>query len=279
MKSDSFTWAQRTRQQAIETIAYWLGRVNTSDLIGRFGVSRMIAHQDIKQYINLAPGNLSYSQQDKAYLVTSIFKLQLTSGVINEYLFLEGQNNPSLLNDLVTTVQTPAFELDPSVIRPVLRAIQRNAGVNVRYRSLTHPDGMYRDLFPHRLVNTGFRWHMRAYCDARQDFRDFNLSRIVTSKKSVTETPTAAAPELDKDWHTMVKLVIKPNPRLSKDEVILLEQEFAMKRGAIEVMARGALVPYTLQSYQIDSKISSKANPRQHRLILDNANEIFDYLW
>lgn len=279
MNTDTLTWAQRTRLQAIETLAYWVGRVNTSDIIDRFGVSRMIAHRDIKQYINLAPGNLSYSQSEKTYLVTSIFKLHLTSGVINDYLFLEEQNNSGSLNGLVTIIQPPAFDLDPAVIRPVFRAIQTNSGVDIHYRSLSHPDGMDRGLFPHRLVNTGFRWHVRAYCDARQDFRDFNLSRIVTSEKSATKRPSSGAAELDNDWNTMVKLVIKPNPLLSKDEINLLEKEFSMKRGSMTVMSRGSLVPYTLQSYQIDPKAPSKANPRQHRLILDNESELSDYLW
>lgn len=95
----------------------------------------------------------------------------------------------------------------------------------------------------------------------------------------MTDTPSAAAPERDKDWHTMVKLIIKPNPILSKDEITLLEQEFAMKRGSITAMVRGALVPYTLQSYQIDPKAPLKTNPRQHRLILDNINDLHDFLW
>lgn len=239
----------------------------------------MIAHRDIKQYIQLAPGNLSYSQQDRAYLVTSIFKPLLTSGEISEYLYLESQSNPGLLNDMVTIIQPPAFKLDPSVIRPVLRAIRNKAGIHVRYRSLTHPEGLARDLYPHRLVNTGFRWHLRAYCGLRQDFRDFNLSRIVSSEQSVTVPPAAASHEKDKDWHTVVKLVIKPNPQLPRDEISLLEQEFAMKRGSMDVNTRGALVPYTLQSYQIDPKLPSGANPRQYRLILDNVNELIDYLW
>lgn len=211
--------------------------------------------------------------------MTSIFKLRLTSGVINEYLFLEEQSNSGSLNGLVTTINPPAFNLDPAVIRPVFRAIQTNSGVYIRYRSLSHPDGMDRSLFPHRLVNTGFRWHVRAYCDARQDFRDFNLSRIVTSKKSATKMPSSRTSELDKDWHTMVKLVIKPNPQLFKDEINLLEKEFSMERGSMTVMSRGSLVPYTLQSYQIDPKAPSKSNPRQHRLILENESELSDYLW
>lgn len=280
MAPSPLSWAQDIRLRAIEILAHWTGRVNTSELMDRFGISRRIAQQDITRYLRLAPGNLVYDRQEKAYLPTSIFRPLFTQGQISEYLALEEQAAEAPQVDNITQISPPSFSLDPQVVRPILNAIRAAQAVRVLYRSLTHPKGLSRILFPHQLVNSGFRWHVRAYCALRQDFRDFNLARVLRSEPHSIPRPLDADPLADRLWQEPVKLLIAPNERLSVEEQTLIRYEFGIRPGQpLAVTCRGCLVQYVLQAYQIEAKTPEDANPQQHRLVLINRDEVAAYLW
>jgi len=279
LKSSTPTWAQNIRLQAIETLAYWTGRVNTRDLTERFGISRLIAQRDITHYLGLAPGNLVYNRSEKAYLATSIIKPQITSGEIGEYLSLDAQTGNIHALDTITQIAPPSFKLNPAIIRPVLHAIRTRQGVTLRYRSLTQPKGSTRTLYPHHLVNSVFRWHLRAYCAEREEFRDFNLARIANTLDLTGSRPASADPDNDQHWHEIVHLELAPNPNLSQEEQALIAQEFGMRKGYLSVPSRGALVPYTLHAYQVDPSIPDSDNPQRNRLVLINKTDLDPYLW
>lgn len=260
-------------------MAYWTGRVNTRDLTERFGISRLIAQRDITRYLSLAPGNLAYNRSEKAYLATSIIKLRITNGEVGEYLSLDAQTGNIHALDFITQIAPPAFNLDPAIIRPVLHAIRTSQGVVLRYRSLTQPKGNTRTLYPHHLVNSVFRWHIRAYCKDREDFRDFNLARIANTLNLTGSRPASADPENDRHWHEIAHLQLAPNPNLSTEEQVLLAQEFGMRQDQLSVPSRGALVPYTLHAYQVDPSIPDSDNPKRDRLVLINKADLAQYLW
>jgi predicted DNA-binding transcriptional regulator YafY len=239
----------------------------------------LIAQRDITRYLSLAPGNLAYSRSEKAYLATSIIKPQITSGEIGEYLSLDAQTGKIHALDTITQIAPPAFKLDPTVIRPVLQAIRTGQGVTLRYRSLTQPKGSNRTLYPHNLVNSVFRWHVRAYCADREEFRDFNLARIANTLDLTGSRPVSADPDNDWNWHETVHLQLAPNSYLSEEEQALLAQEFSMRKGRLSVPSRGALVPYTLHAYQVDPSIPDSDNPQRNRLILINKADLEQFLW
>lgn len=239
----------------------------------------MIAQRDITRYLALAPGNLAYDRSEKAYLATSIIKPLLTDGEIGEYLSLDAQTGGIHALDTITQISPPSFKLDPTIIRPVLHAIRSGQGVSLRYRSLNQPKGSTRTLYPHHLVNSGFRWHVRAYCAEREDFRDFNLARIATTLNLTGTRHAHADPENDRQWHETVQIQLAPNPNLNVEEQALLAQEFGMRKGRLLVSSRGALVPYTLHAYQVDPSIPDSDNPQRNRLVLANKADLKPYLW
>ena len=67
-------------------------------------------------------------------------------------------------------------EVQPTVFA-VLQSITDQDGVAISYASMTNPGVRGRTVFPHP-SSIGRRWHVRAWCARRQDFRDFTLGRI-----------------------------------------------------------------------------------------------------
>lgn len=273
------TWYQRARLHAIEVLANWLGQVNTTDLTGRFGISRVIAQRDIVRYLNIAPGNLSYQPPIRAYAATSIFKPVLTAGTIDEYLSLEKGAERLLHGSQVVQLAPPPLTIKPAIVRPIMQAISLQHGVNIHYTSFNHPKGTDRLIYPHSLVNSGFRWHIRAFCTTRNDFRDFNISRILksSSKKAIKMSETSI--ENDLLWNKNLTLILGANPNLSKQERQMVEQEFGMIQSKLELNVRAALLPYVLQIYQVDENEPELNTPKKNRLVILNREVIEKYLW
>jgi len=263
------SWCQKARLRAIEILAFWRGRVNSRDLVETFGVSRVVALGDIHRYMERAPGNLNYRSGDKAFFATTRFQQQFTSGLINEWMDLD--------SGICEYVKKPQFEINPEIARPLILAIHKCGGTTVTYHSIEHPNGTKRSLFPHTLVYSGFRWHVRAWCCVRKEFRDFNLSRISHVESSSKTQPSEAMPDRDNLWHKLVNIQLMANPGMSKQERSLIEAEFGMKKNRLNINARAALIMYTLQAYQVD--LSQNGDIYKQRLVLANPDELAQFLW
>lgn len=263
------TWYQQARLRAIETISFWQGKINTRDIMEIFGVSRVIAQGDIHRYMEQAPENLLYQRSKKAYFVTNAFNNQITSGTIDEWVALD----PALSE----YVEKPQFSVHPNITRPLIQAINNGSGVTINYYSMQHPGGSERIIFPHILVYTGFRWHVRAWCSVRNEFRDFNISRISQVISSKIILSLEGMPSNDELWHTRINILLEANPKMSKAERSLIESEFNMVNKKLQITSRLALIMYTLQAYQVDPNHNDEIY--KQRLVLANYDEISSYLW
>jgi len=275
-------WHKKQRLRAIEIILFWHGRLNTSDLIQAFGISRIQASKDIKQYLQSYPGNMYYDLSERAYIKALPMKLHFTQGDIHEYI--------DHTSRMVTPNENSAFEvlglhyspLQPKRIAPVIEAMRSKKAISVLYGSMTTPEGQQRTLYPHSFVDTGFRWHIRAYCVFRQAFRDFNIGRILNVPELLESSLSEADKANDTLWNQQVTLQLCPNPELNAEQKKLIALEFDMKKHFQEkvlyLKTRASLVHYTLQSYQIDSY--TLENPaKTQTLVIKNIEEISSYLF
>ena len=95
-------------------------------------------------------------------------------------------------------IRQGARDLRPEVLQPVLQACRERKRVEIEYASLANPEPEYRVIQPHTVVHTGYRWHVRAWCEKNGDFRDFVLSRIGDQPELVTAATQRA--EDDDAW-------------------------------------------------------------------------------
>ena len=74
---------------------------------------------------------------------------------------------------------------------------------------MSSPEPKWRWFSPHALGFDGFRWHARAWCHNRKEFRDFVLARIL----EIGETrPAEIDPADDAGWQREVTLKLAPHP-------------------------------------------------------------------
>jgi len=276
---NDLTWFQQTRLYAIDLLAKWYGRIQTNDVTARFGVSRTIAQKDIHYYIQQAPGNLVYNASERAYLATSVFSPLLSETTIDDYLRLEQQPGGIIQSGHISLLKPPALRIQPQILRSTLQSIEMQQTLMIYYKSFNHPKGLERTVYPHTLVHSGFRWHVRAYCAINHDFRDFNLSRIGSARRLPDPRPADASIEKDKLWSKVVTVIFGVNPRLSREEQALLCEEFNFKGEHLKVKTKAALLPYLLQVYQVDPEQTDDSLKYKYPLVLINKKEILQYLW
>ena len=225
---------------------------------------------DITDYRERQGKGIEYDTRRRTFRATAQYR-PIENGIpLSDFLSLWGAP--------VEPVDRPSFHVNPEIVRSLLLAVDAHQGVRIVYRSKTHPKGTERVVFPHAFVDTGFRWHVRAWCASRKEFRDFNLHRIARAEQNGLPRPSRANDRNDALWNREVEIRLKANPALPRDERRLIEEEFGFDGGLLRIRTRAALVMYVLQAYQVEVD-SGGRNPRRHRLVLSNAAELKKYLW
>ena len=277
-------WEQILRYRYIELIALWEGKLTTRQLCETFGIGRQQANKDLSSYRRaLTQGDLIYDATAKHYLPSSNFKPILTQGLASEYLQLAAQQSDvqRILGHLpvaaaaVEVVSAPSRELPPSLLRPIIQAITDCRRIDVDYVSLNNPDREGRIVVPHTLVWTGYRWHVRAWCEKNQDFRDFVLSRF-RGEADLMDSSERNASE-DNDWQQRVTLQVEPDPRLRADQREVIAHDYNMENGRLLLTTRAKLAPYLLQLLNVNTG-PLLDDPRAQQLVLSNQESLQNWL-
>lgn len=272
-------WSVEQRLALIDDRLFWLGEVNRTDLVRRFGVSLGQASADIARYLARGPKGVVYDKKAKRYVADLSFRPVMgppdAARVLGELRLAEARILPleeTLLGPLLHFDVTPVPErpVDAFVLRAVVIAIRRRCALNVVYQSMSRPEPRARTLEPHALVHDGFRWHARSFDHETQTFRDFVLGRMT---RPALGAPARTRPEDDRDWQSFVTLKIAPHPAFTPAQAKAIAQDYGMTGGKGEIRVRRALLYYALKRLGLDVPPDARP-PEQQHIVLVNREEI-----
>jgi len=272
----------RQRLQYIEIMAFYTGVVTRSDVAKSFGISDPAATKDLKLYNELAPDNLNYQHQVFGFVPTDSFQpvfADLSPKVIlpmiasNLAVVAEPIEELSIYSIPVETLPLPVRLPSKEVLAPIVRALKQGKQLRASYKSLSEREDIQDRLIePHAIVNTGLRWHVRAYCQHSYEFRDFVLSRFVESELS--NTAAESSPMYDDDWTETMTLQLSPHPKLSEAKRNSLLIDYSAAGDVIELDIRRALIGYSLHRLSVDTTTDHSLNPNAYQLVLLNRDEV-----
>lgn len=72
-------------------------------------------------------------------------------------------------------LDVPSRHVDPQTVRGLVQAARNQLRVDVEAPAQLRGKQSGRNIVPHTLIYDGIRWHVRAYCEKRQDYLDFVL--------------------------------------------------------------------------------------------------------
>jgi len=275
-------WGQERRIEFIDFRLQWDGRVNRSDLIEFFRISVPQASLDFARYLELAPQNIEYDRSEKAYLATPQFQPLVATGEAKGYLNqLLGVSSQVLEREAsflgwtppLGAVSFPGRKIEASVLRRVLAAIRRKRMLQIEYQSMNRPNPTVRGISPHAVGFDGFRWHVRAYCHERHDFRDFVFARILNV---ASDEESTADPLNDAAWTNMVDVVLAPHPELREGQRRAIELDYGMQDGRVSFQTRQALLFYALRRLGLDRP--AQGTPQSQQIVLVNRDALQPFL-
>ena len=268
---ESLSHAQRERLAYIDFRLYFMGEVGRPDLASRFGVAPAAATRDLALYREVAPQNIEFDGSNKIYRIGKAFT-PLFDHAPQRVLsalslgFGDGVNGESLP---MLPCESPAALSSPrmDVLAPICRAIHAKRPVAIRYHSMSSGESE-RVIVPFALVDTGLRWHVRAFDRKSGEFRDFVVTRI-EAPTLVDEEPKAnERPDNDIQWTRIVELDFVPHPRLARPEII--KMDYGMTDGSIRMRVRAAVAGYMLLRWSVDCSSDHSLKDEQYRLWLSD---------
>lgn len=273
----SLRWSVEQRLAFIEERLFWIGEVNRTDLVRRFGVSMGQASIDIARYLSHSPKGISYDKRAKRYIADASFRPVLGAPDAARFLGELRLVDAGLLaakDTLVGSVPpfdtTPAPErkIDAYVLRAVLSAIRKGLALAVTYQSMSRPELVQRVIEPHALAYDGFRWHARAFDQESSEFRDFVIGRMGRPR---LRGPARAQPRDDREWNEFVELEIAPHPKLTPAQAKAIALDYGIVKGTAKLRVRCALLFYALRRLGLDVGPDARPPQEQHIVLVNRA--------
>jgi len=267
---------QRERLWQIDFLVRFRGQVSRQDLVQRFGIARSNATRDFTLYRQLAPDNLDYDHREKVYRRTSVFKPLFTydcDHTLQTLTLGQGVGFEACAQVIVVDAAPTLNQPDLETLASVSRAIYGGKALRISYVSVSSGEAS-REVVPHSLVNTGLRWHVRAYCRTHAQFRDFVLTRITSSNEAPGGIDEAVeARGQDREWNHEVDLELVPHPNARYARAI--ELDYGLKAGqSIHVSVRAATAGYLLRRWGVDCSPDARLNPDEYQLALRDPNGV-----
>lgn len=268
---EQLTHNQRQRLSYLEFCLYFLGEIRRADMMARFDCAPAVVTRDIALYRQLAPANLELDPSSKAYQIqpgfVPLFEHRLEQVIAalmqGEPYSIENLGSPLLPGDYPALLNRPRL----LVLAAVSRAIRQQRCLRVRYYSVSSGE-QERVIAPHALVDSGLRWHVRAYDRLRGGFIDLVLTRLLAATL-LDEAPAAhEQAAADDAWQQTITLQLVPHPKLP--DPAIAELDYAMTDGVLTLSARAANVGYLLRRWYVDCSADASINDPACRLWLKN---------
>lgn len=262
--------SQRDRLAFVELRARFFGEIRRQDLVSRFAIQTAAATRDLALYKELAPGNLDYDPKGKIYVLGQGFQPLFAFPPERVLSWLTqgfGDGEPLPLKAYIAC-ETPSRLAQPNldVLASVTRAIHQRCPLSIEYHSLSSGKTA-REIVPFALIDTGLRWHTRAFDRKTQEFRDFVITRI-RQPQLMQRAPVEAHERSDQDiqWNRIVELELAPHPDQPRPEITAMD--YGMTDGMLRVKLRAATAGYTLRKWSVDCSADHRLRGPEYRLWL-----------
>lgn len=247
------------RLRDIEILLLWEGQVGNARLRELYEIGLGAASVLIKAYRESFPACCKWNSIERVFeAVPGAVRPALSMGDVAEYA--------ELLRRARHRDDSVSFDgridltcVSAHVFSALHRACARGTSVEIVYASMTTPEPHSRELFPHKMIQAGRRWHVRGLDLKTLEYRDFALGRIKSATAGTSDWPTDAPS--DTAWNTEVSFNAIPHPRLSAAQAKVIRDEYMAGAAARRITCRASMVQYVIQDLRIAVDVESELPP------------------
>ena len=269
---------QRDRLAYIELRLWFVGEIGRQALTERFAIRSAAATRDLALYRELAPDNIAYDSRSKVYRTGRAFAPLFEFPVERVLAWVAegfGDGDPiSSQTGIACAVPRRLAQPNLNTLAAVTRAISQGCPLRITYHSVSSGRSR-REIVPHALIDTGLRWHVRAFDRKTKSFRDFVITRILSPEVLQDgEVGPAERPGEDAQWTRIVEVQLVPHPDRPHPQIT--EMDYSMRDGAMTVRVRAAMSGYALRSWSVDCSTDHRLDGPEFRLWLRNPLALYD---
>lgn len=261
MSIEALKYAQRERILFLDQCLTWRGQANRRDLTERFDISTAQAAVDFRTYLSLTDTLPIYDAAEKAYF---------SSGDHRPLTDADPEQVFDLLSHQTTShgasIPLPNRVMDSAVVAQLYRAMRSERDIQITYTSMTSGISDPQWISPVRFHFDGEAIHLRAWSHKHKTYRDYLPIRISKQSDAATRDRSSRLP-FDTDWHSFVRLWIRPRSDLSDAQARAVRLEYGFENKThITVETRRALVFYVVRRWRL--------NQHKARLELEKMEEM-----
>jgi hypothetical protein len=270
-------FSQKQRLAYIDFKLLFVGFVTRAEIVSHFEKGLTSASRDLNSYKELCPNNMTYSTKQKKYFQSDKFKPLFTHDARRTLIKLANNISDGFdaISDTSFPVEAPSQLNIPDIfiVARLTQAIINQKPINIIYTSLSSGSAA-REIVPHRIVDNGLRWHVRAFDRKSNSFRDFVLTRIskVTIKEQLIESYEDKLE--DHQWMRMMPLQLVAHPKNVKYPTAI-ELDYGMENKVLELNVRAALAGYLLRRWNVDCTEEASLEGGEYQLWLRNRQTLY----
>lgn len=258
----------------MDVLVRWEGELSNARIREVFGVQAVQSSRLLAAYMAERGGALSRATPRAPVKPSLRFDDEVPPTSADDYLrLLSGASQSLPGSDVVIDARPSLLSEDPRLFADLLNASRAGTGLSITYGSMQNPGGTERAIFPHSLVRAPRRWHMRAWCDLRKEFRDFALGRVLSYTTLDQLAPKQR--RQDADWNRFVNLKVVAHPDFGDEHQRLLRREYFSGKASMNLRVRKALASYVVQDLRLATDLK-RDRPPQFQLYLENAESLGD---
>jgi hypothetical protein len=265
--------SRESRFAVIESLLLWEGQISNERLREVLGIQKVQASRVLGEYVTYNPEHIDIKTRRSPYKASGEISPKYSSGSIEEYISAtKSISSDNLIIDARYDLTTPSVK----VISHISQAISSKCGLKINYLSMTNPKGLERVIYPHTIVRAGRRWHVRAWCGEKLEFRDFVIGRI-KNVSIITDKSTNLVTS-DVEWNRKVDLIIGAHPKLADDQAEVIRNEFFNGLDTRKLVIRSCLLQYVIQDIRASTDYD-KELPPEYQIAVVNLPDIKPFLF
>lgn len=272
---------QTNRTELLKSLLLWEGRLSNARLRELLDMKVARASQLIREFREEHPSWTEWDTVARSYHATAAaYRSKIDSAAsLAQYLALVGIPHTTSAASSGQTLWNAFPDLSvpsPRTFAQLSEAIRCSRRVLMTYRSMGTPEPHSREISPHSLVRAGRRWHVRAFCSTRQEFRDYALGRIENPK--IADDASERSAIEDRAWNTLLDVRLIAHPALSNEQQRVVSLEYFANTSARVERCRAALVSYFVQDVRAATDVV-RQSPPEFQLAVENTEELREWMF
>ena len=244
--------AQPIIEHFMRSRLFWFGRLGRQDIVRAYDVGTAYASRLVRkvreEVCSTRVGKGEVDPLSKTDLPDGVSSQRFLSDLYNAAV-TSSDPTPSCGGEVpFAVIDAFRYNVPETILRPIVMALESQGFLKITYQGMGIGDTPRQRLIePVRLVHVQGRWHIHAYCHDAKGARDFVLARILDVAPMERRVP--ADPMLDFEMSAPTPHRFVPHPELSRDQMKVVEREFGMEGGTLELHLTDSELFYFMQQF------------------------------